>query len=204
MTTELQIIKKDGGAYIDSRQVAEAIGKNHKDILRDIRGYVSILEKADERKIAPISFFLESAYKDAYGRDKPCYLITVRGADIIANKLTGEKGVLFTAAYVTKFREMYEREHEHEHEHEQEISELKNQAVTPKLRVFNNAVRNVLTGFTQVRSSPSKVIGFLRGAYLPFKISVDEWGTAKNPILLPKSPAESESTSTQADRTVTP
>jgi hypothetical protein len=47
--------------------------------------------------------------------------------------------------------------------------------------VFNNAVRNVLSGFAQVRSSPSKVMGFLRGAYQPFKINVDEWGTTDKP-----------------------
>jgi phage regulator Rha-like protein len=42
---DLEIKKVNGGAYIDSRQVAEAIGKNHKDLLRDIRGYVGIIEK---------------------------------------------------------------------------------------------------------------------------------------------------------------
>src|SRR5690606_23636378 len=29
-----------------------------------------------------------------------------KGCDMVANKMTGEKGVLFTAAYVTKFEEM--------------------------------------------------------------------------------------------------
>jgi len=36
----------------------------------------------------------------------PCYLITKKGCDMVANKMTGEKGVLFTATYVTKFDEM--------------------------------------------------------------------------------------------------
>jgi len=39
----------------------------------------------------------------------PCYLITKKGCDMIANKLTGRKGVLFTAAYVTAFEEMRSR-----------------------------------------------------------------------------------------------
>ena len=39
---ELKIIKQNGGAYIDSREVAEAIGKNHKDLLRDIRKYITV------------------------------------------------------------------------------------------------------------------------------------------------------------------
>src|SRR5699024_12364961 len=36
----------------------------------------------------------------------PCYLLTKQGCEMVANKLTGEKGVLFTAAYVTKFNQM--------------------------------------------------------------------------------------------------
>ena len=36
----------------------------------------------------------------------PYYLLTKKGCDMVANKMTGTKGVLFTAAYVTKFDEM--------------------------------------------------------------------------------------------------
>ena len=43
---DLTIIQKDGGKYIDSRQVAEVIGKRHDHLLRDIDGYLRILEKA--------------------------------------------------------------------------------------------------------------------------------------------------------------
>jgi phage regulator Rha-like protein len=42
---ELTIIKQNGGAYIDNREVAEAIGKRHDNLLRDIDGYVWILKK---------------------------------------------------------------------------------------------------------------------------------------------------------------
>jgi Rha family phage regulatory protein len=171
MTTELQIISKDGSHYIDSRQVAEAIGKRHDHLLRDINGYQQILEKSGVPNFGGTSFFLISSYVDNWNREKPCYLITRKGADIIANKLTGEKGVLFTAAYVTKFHEMEQAERDI----------LIANAATPKLRVFNNAVRNVLSGFAQIRSSPAKVMGFLRGAYKPFKINVDEWGTNEKP-----------------------
>lgn len=47
-----------------------------------------------------------STYIDSKGETRPCYLITKKGCDMIANKLTGEKGVLFTAAYVTAFEAM--------------------------------------------------------------------------------------------------
>ena len=48
---------------LDSREVAEMVEKNHKDLLRDIRGYIEIMQEADEisqRKIAPSDFFIES------------------------------------------------------------------------------------------------------------------------------------------------
>jgi Rha family phage regulatory protein len=171
MTTELTIVKKDGGAYIDSRQVAEAIGKEHNHLLRDIRGYVAILEKAGASKDGHTSFFLESSYVDAWNRAKPMYLLSKMGCELVANKLIGEKGVLFTAAYVTKFNQMEQTERDI----------LIANAATPRLRVFNNAVRNVLSGFAQVRTSPSKVMGFLTGAYKPFNISIEEWGTSDKP-----------------------
>lgn len=95
-----------GKSVIDSREVAEMVEKNHKDLLRDIRGYIKIMEKFTERNFAPSDFFIPSTYQDSTGRELPCYLITKKGCDMIANKLTGEKGVLFTAAYVTAFEDM--------------------------------------------------------------------------------------------------
>lgn len=100
---ELTVINYDGQLVIDSREVAEMIGKEHKNLLRDIKGYVDILTGSN---LSPLNFFIPSTYKDAKGETRPCYLLTRKGCDMVANKLTGEKGVLFTAAYVTKFEEM--------------------------------------------------------------------------------------------------
>ena len=130
---ELSIIRKNGVDVIDSREVAEAIGKEHRHLIRDIRNYVEILEKSIEPKIglnenpeesnesncgsvekstagdfSPSDFFIPSEYKDSIGRTLPCYLLTKKGCDMVANKMTGEKGVLFTAAYVTAFEKMRE------------------------------------------------------------------------------------------------
>lgn len=70
--------------------------------------------KITERKSVPAAngkinvsdFFIPSTYTDETGRTLPCFLCTRLGCDMIANKMTGEKGTLFTAAYVTKFRRM--------------------------------------------------------------------------------------------------
>jgi len=162
---DLTLIKQDGGTYIDSRDVAELIGKRHSDLLRDIKRYSKYMWKITERKIAFSDFFLESSYLDNTGRTLRCYLITKMGCEMVANKLTGEKGILFTALYVAKFNEM-------ENAERAEIEAQLARSATPHLKVFNTAVRNVLEGFADTYATPNEVMEFLRGAYKPFGIDV--------------------------------
>lgn len=63
-------------------------------------------EKSTESKFGLSDFFIPHTYKDSTGRTLPCYFLTKKGCDMVANKMTGEKGVLFTAAYVTAFEAM--------------------------------------------------------------------------------------------------
>ena len=91
-------------ATINSREVATMIGKDHDKVLRDIRKYVKVLE--DSPKLATPNFFIESTYVNSQNKVQPCYELTRKGCDMVANKMTGQKGILFTAAYVTKFEEM--------------------------------------------------------------------------------------------------
>ena len=91
---------------LDSREVAEMTGKQHKNLLADIRGYVKEL---DELKIQPVDFFQEATYKGGNGQDRPCYLVTKKGCEFIAHKLTGIKGTEFTAKYINRFHEMEEQ-----------------------------------------------------------------------------------------------
>lgn len=91
--------------YIDSREVAEMVGKEHKNIIRDIRGY---LEEFSQLNFEPSDFFTESIYKNERGKEYPCYLVTKKGCEFIAHKLTGIKGTEFTAKYINRFHEMEE------------------------------------------------------------------------------------------------
>lgn len=93
---------------IDSRDVAKMINKTHKNLMRDIRSYINDLEMSS--KLSPSDFFIESDYLDSMNRTKPCYLLTKKGCEFVANKLTGRKGTIFTATYVSLFNE-YEAEH---------------------------------------------------------------------------------------------
>ena len=101
--TNLTLINSDGEFTVDSREVAEMIDKRHSDLLESIKGYIRHLTNGDFR---PLDFFILSSYIDEKGEERPCILLTRKGCDMVANKMTGEKGVLFTAAYVTKFEEM--------------------------------------------------------------------------------------------------
>lgn len=88
---------------LDSREVAEMVKKDHKDLMRDIHRY---LKQFNESNIAPVDFFRESTYEDSKGETRPCYRITKKGCEFIAHKLTGVKGTEFTARYVNRFHEM--------------------------------------------------------------------------------------------------
>lgn len=92
-----------GQKYLDSREVAEMVRKEHKNILRDIRGYY---EELGQLNFEPTDFFTESQYTDKSNRQKPCYLVTKKGCEFIAHKLTGVKGTEFTAKYINRFHEM--------------------------------------------------------------------------------------------------
>ncbi len=88
---------------LDSREVAEMIDIRHDNLIKKIRSYQQIL---DSSKLRSQEFFIPSTYLNSQNKEQPCYLLTKKGCEMVANKLTGEKGVLFTAQYVNRFEEM--------------------------------------------------------------------------------------------------
>lgn len=90
---------------LDSREVAEMIGKEHSMLLRDLRRYE---QQLGECNLAVTDFFQETTYKTKQNKELPCYLVTKKGCEFIAHKLTGIKGTEFTAKYINRFHEMEE------------------------------------------------------------------------------------------------
>lgn len=88
---------------ITSLEVAEMVGKQHKEVLRDIR---RIAEQLAERKNALSELFIESTYEDSTGRELPCYLLTKKGCELFSTRMTGTKGAQFALAYIERFNEM--------------------------------------------------------------------------------------------------
>jgi Rha family phage regulatory protein len=117
------ILVKNNIGYFDSRQVAKMIDKRHADLIRDISRYIAII--SENAKLRFQDFFIKSNYK-VRGNNKiyPCYLISKMGCEFIANKMTGDKGILFTAMYVKQFNEMEQIQMQKKTKQWQELRDL--------------------------------------------------------------------------------
>jgi len=159
--TELTIINKGGFCYIDSREVAAMIGKPHNDLMKTIRRYC---EHLNEGNISPVEFFVGSSYADSKGEARPCFLLSKIGCEMVANKLTGEKGLLFTAAYVRRFNEM---------DAALRIG-LGAGAAMPLARLgeYNACARIIVRALRDIGAPPGLILKSLRGIYEPLGIAV--------------------------------
>lgn len=88
---------------IPSMEVAEMVEKEHSRLLKDIRRYNNYFS---EDKIDFTDFWQDSTYTDSQNKERPCYLITKKGCEFIAHKMTGAKGTVFTARYINRFHDM--------------------------------------------------------------------------------------------------
>ena len=117
---ELMKVKTNEGkevTVIDSREVAEMIGKKHGDVLEYIEGkynkdgsvrIIGIIPILENGGFDLSKYFIPSTYK-AGTREYKCYLVTELGCALLGNKMRGEKGILFTAKYVERFNQ-YEKQ----------------------------------------------------------------------------------------------
>ena len=97
-------------ATIDSREVAEMLGKEHSYLLEMIQGRegkLGIIPVLENANLAVSNYFIPSTYR-AGTREYKCYLVTKMGCELLGNKQQGEKGILFTAKYVERFNQMEE------------------------------------------------------------------------------------------------
>lgn len=106
---------------LDSREVAKMIDMRHDNLLQKINIYIRHLGKDAVLKNKVGEYFISSQYFDDNSQLRPCFQISKKGCDMIANKLSGEKGVLFTARYIEVFTSM-----------ETHIKEQESLPVTPR------------------------------------------------------------------------
>lgn len=100
---------------ITTVEIAEMMEVEHKEILKKLEGTRKPDGSVKQIGIIPVltrgnfplsDYFALSTYKDSSGKENKCYNVTRLGCDFLANKFTGEKGILFTAKYVKRFNEM--------------------------------------------------------------------------------------------------
>lgn len=112
---ELMLTNQNEVSTIDSREVAEMMGKKHGEVLQYLEGLkdkngkdkvVGIIPTLTDGGLQPLKYFIESQYIDAKGESRKCYLVSKMGCELLANKMTGTKGILFSAKYVERFNEM--------------------------------------------------------------------------------------------------
>lgn len=97
---------------ISSLEVAEMMETEHWKLLRKLEGdqkSVGIIKILTDNNFVVSDYFILSSYKDSSGKENKCYNITKLGCDFLANKFTGEKGILFTAKYVKRFSDTEEQ-----------------------------------------------------------------------------------------------
>ncbi|MHB9945240.1 phage regulatory protein [Clostridium botulinum] len=114
MGNDLQALS-DKQVTINSIEVSKMTETEHSEILKKLEGtkrtdgsikQVGIIPTMTKGKIPVSDYFIPSTYKDSSGKENKCYLFTKMGCEFIANKFTGEKGILFTAKYTKKFNQM--------------------------------------------------------------------------------------------------
>lgn len=91
---------------VNSLYVAEFFGKNHKEVLRDIRN-IAAPNSGLSKEFAERNFALRS-YKDKQNQKRPCYYLTRDGFTILVMGYTGKKALRFKELYIRRFNEMEE------------------------------------------------------------------------------------------------
>lgn len=99
-----ELNQKEKPKTIDSREVAEMMEINHKDLLKKIDG---INEDFGSEKIRHEKYWIESTFENR-GKQYRNFQVTKRGCEFLAHKTTGTKGNLFTDKYMDRFEEMEE------------------------------------------------------------------------------------------------
>lgn len=154
----LVIEMNNGHPVLDSREVAEMVGMRHDHLIRNIDHYIEVLSKTP--KLGASNFFIERTYKQAgNGKEVKRYDITKKGCEMVANKLTGEKGILFTAEYIERFHQMEEALDSRHNNNVMDIATVKK--LVDKL---DDTLSLLSKGFETVIEKHNKIIDILEGA----------------------------------------
>ena len=169
--TDLLFVEADSNFTISSMEVAEMMGKEHKNVLRDIRKYIQYLDfEAPEEPEVPkdpedIStnnklnssiFFIKSHYTDSKGKTQPYYKITKKGVDFLSRRLTGQKGTKFTARYINRFYEL-----EKKHKTKSLLNKLE------EMQIVSDNIKNLVDTISDIKIELHKIQQLISTQSLP-------------------------------------
>jgi Rha family phage regulatory protein len=100
--TEILVVQQGSQFFVDSLQVAEKFGKEHKNVLRDIKELEKSLvdAKIDRLRFEPIS------YADAYDRTQIKINMDKTSFLILATTFSGKEALLWKMRFVEAFEKM--------------------------------------------------------------------------------------------------
>ena len=99
MLVETAKINKQEVTVVSSLDIAETFGKEHRNVLKDIRE----LQCSDEFRLLN---FEQSNYINEQNHKQPMYYVTRDGFTLLAMGYTGEKAMKFKEAYIKQFNAM--------------------------------------------------------------------------------------------------
>lgn len=87
---------------LTSLEVAEMVGREHNNVMKDIRRIIEHLGEVTSHQ----SYFIESTYVNSQNREMPCFKLTKKGCELFGTRMTGEKGTRFAVEYIERFNKM--------------------------------------------------------------------------------------------------
>nr|WP_321027196.1 Rha family transcriptional regulator [Clostridium neonatale] len=192
---------------ISSREVAEMMEMQHKDLLKKIDG---INKDFGGEKVRYEKYWVESTFINR-GKEYREFLISKKGCEFLAHKTIGTKGNLFTDKYMDRFTAMeeYIREGIQSGTTAKPILELQCLDVTSKLLRFNDnskllGVRRIYNKYdleTSFLPDYTQSKGILRSATELLNINNINMSAIKfNKILVDKGILEEKTRSSSKDK----
>ncbi len=101
MLVEIIKIGKEETTVATSLDVAETFGKEHKNVLADVRNIQNDISSADFSAL-----FFEGSYVASNGKKNPVYYMNRDGFTLLVMGYNGEKAMHFKLAYIRQFNAM--------------------------------------------------------------------------------------------------
>jgi Rha family phage regulatory protein len=98
---------QNGQVLTDSLTVAECFGKEHRNVLADIRNQLDKLAEAGEHEFSLLNF-QQSTYKNERGREYERYLLTEEGFTLVAFSYTTPEAMKMKVKFIQEFKRMKE------------------------------------------------------------------------------------------------